>query len=253
MQFLGFEIPYWVGALLIGVALLTLLAAALAVVAVLLGLASVIIFRITRRVFIPRITLFVLSFLEVPIKYGLWLFRIDEAVIDQMLVQIRNTLYFGAFKKAPFTRRAIFLPQCLRSPNCPAKLTPEGIKCVECGQCGIGEVKKVADSLGYLFFIVPGSSFVKRMVKKYRPEAILGVGCAMEVKEGTAMMASVGLPVQGVMLLRDGCVDTRVNVKKLLDKIYLDDSKTRADLKEVEKIEASWDTVKPKVYVKVKK
>jgi hypothetical protein len=46
----------------------------------------------------------------------------------------------------------------------------------------------------------------------------------MEVKEGTAKMASYGLPVQGVLLERDGCVDTRVEVVKLLEKIL-----TKAD------------------------
>ena len=64
-----------------------------------------------------------------------------------------------------------------------------------------------------------GGSLIKRMVKKYRPKAIIGVGCHMEVKEGTAKMASYGLPVQGVILDRDGCVDTRVDAVKLLEKI----------------------------------
>lgn len=266
MQFLGFDTSYWVGALLIAIALLTILAVALIIVAVLLGAVSVLVFWKTRKVFIPRVTLFVLSFLEVPIKYAMWLFRVDESVLDQMLVQIRNSLYSNAYAKTSFSRRALFLPQCLRNSNCPAKLTPEGIKCVECGQCGIAELKNISESLGYLFFIVPGGSFVKRMVKKYKPEAILGVGCPMEVKEGTAMMASVGLPVQGVMLLRDGCVDTRVSVKDLLSKIYLSDVEGKVDLlhssmpsretgrqKEVDRISSKWAEQEPKIFVKVKK
>ncbi|MBM3309170.1 MAG: DUF116 domain-containing protein [Candidatus Altiarchaeales archaeon] len=183
----------------------------------------------------------------------MWFFKRDDKIVDQMLVQIRNSLYSEAYRKTVYSKRAIFLPQCLRSPNCPAKLTPEGIKCVECGQCGIGEVKKIAESLRYLFFVVPGGSFVKRMVKKYNPEAILGVGCPMEVKEGTAMMASVGLPVQGVTLLKDGCVDTRVNVKELLERIRLGESKKEVDLEEVEKVSKKWVEKEPAVFVKIKK
>jgi hypothetical protein len=254
MQFLGLDASYVVGGLLIGIALLTLTALALVVGAVLLGAASVLVFRRTRKVFIPRLTLFLLSLLEAPIKYSLWFFRIDEGVIDQMLVQIRNMLYSEAYAKTPFSKRAVFLPQCLRSPNCPAKLTPEGIKCVECGQCGISEVKKIAESLGYMFFIVPGSSFIKRMVKKYRPEALLGIGCSMEVKQGSAMVASIGLPVQGVMLLKDGCVSTRVNVKDLLAKIHMNNGATKeVSNGEVERVSNAWVEHEPKVFVKLKK
>ena len=253
MELLGFVIPTLFIALLavieaIGLALLAAMA-----VAVILGGLSVLVFRKTRKVFIPRLTLFVLNLLEGPIKSTIWLFRTDEAFIDQMMVQIRNTIYTDAYKNVPASKRAIFLPQCLRSPNCPAKLTPEGIKCVECGQCGIAEVKKVAESMGYMFFIVPGSSFVKRMVRKYKPEAILGVGCPMEVKEGTSMMASVGLPVQGVMLLKDGCVDTRVNVEDLIQKIRMLGNQPNVDQKEVERIAKGWSESEPKFYVKVKK
>ena len=61
------------------------------------------------------------------------------------------------------------MPQCLRSVQCPAKLTPEGIMCIDCGRCGIGEAKRYAEGMGYKFFVVPGSSFIKRIIKKYRP------------------------------------------------------------------------------------
>ena len=70
--------------------------------------------------------------------------------------------------------RFIFMPQCVRSTECPAKLTPEGIKCVNCGRCSVGEAKKYAEGLGYRFFIVPGSSFIKRIIKKYRPQSHSG-------------------------------------------------------------------------------
>ena len=70
--------------------------------------------------------------------------------------------------------------------------------------------------MGYMFFISPGSSLVKRMVKKYRPAAVIGIGCAVEVKEGTAMMDARGIPVQAVSLSRDGCVDTDVDVDQAI-------------------------------------
>ncbi len=65
--------------------------------------------------------------------------------------------------------------------------------------------------MGYRIFIVPGSSFIKRMAKKYRPKAIIGVGCLAEVKEGIDMADKMGLVVMGVVTLKEGCVETIVN------------------------------------------
>ena len=116
-----------------------------------------------------------------------------------------------AFETIPVRERAIFFPQCLRSAKCPANLTPEGLKCINCGQCTVTDAIRMLELLGYRLFIVPGSSFIKRMVKKYRPRAIIGVGCLSEVKEGLDMSDKLGLVALGVVTEREGCVETSVN------------------------------------------
>jgi len=214
----------WTGLLVGGFVVVSgLIALALTVIGIVL---SLLFFR-TRQIVIPGVTLFILNLLEAPIRYLLWAFGIWEDVVSRMIIEVRNILYRERFDKVPYSERALFLPQCLRNPNCPAPLTPEGIRCLNCGRCGIGKIKEASEALGYKFFISPGSSLVKRMVKKYRPKAILGVGCSMEVKEGTSKMASYGLPVQGVLLERDGCVDTRVEVLKLMERIKSSPQKSR--------------------------
>ncbi len=204
-------------ALVLG-AVLMLVGVALAMLTF-VGIALALLFFRTRQIVIPSATLFILTLLEAPIRYVLWVFGVEEDIVSRMVIEVRNILYRDSFDRTPYDQRAMFIPQCLRSPSCPAPLTPEGIKCLNCGKCGIGGIKEEAESLGYRVFIAPGSSLVKRMVKKYRPKAVLGVGCPMEVKEGTAKMASYGLPVQGVLLERDGCVDTRIEVTRLLEKV----------------------------------
>ena len=52
-----------------------------------------------------------------------------------------------------------------------------------------------------------GSTFIKRMVK-YHLQAIIGVGCLMEVKEGIDMADRIGLIAIGVVNFKDGCVET---------------------------------------------
>jgi len=71
--------------------------------------------------------------------------------------------------------------------------------------------------MGYKLFIVPGSSFIKRIIKKYRPRAIIGVGCQMEIKEGLDLCHRYGLPAVGVPLLQNGCVSTKLDWDQFYD------------------------------------
>jgi hypothetical protein len=173
----------------------------------------------TGNFFAARLMLVSVIFLESSIKSIFRLAKVDEDIVDEVGVRLRNNIGRKEFLRVPKTERIIFIPQCLRSINCPAKLTPEGIKCLACGLCGIGEAKKNAEGLGYKFFVVPGSSFIKRIVKKYRPRAIVGVGCQMEIKEGLDMCRSRGIPAVGVPLLQAGCVATKVDWNKFYETI----------------------------------
>jgi uncharacterized protein len=139
------------------------------------------------------------------------LFGLEDREIFTFFIKIHNTMSRKAFEAIPVGERAIFFPQCLRSAKCPANLTPEGLKCISCGQCTVTDAVKLLELLGYRLFIVPGSSFIKRMVKKYRPRAIIGVGCLSEVKEGLDMSDKLGLVSMGVVTEREGCVETSVN------------------------------------------
>ncbi|MCC7552305.1 DUF116 domain-containing protein [Candidatus Micrarchaeota archaeon] len=173
------------------------------------------------KIIFPYVILSMVSTLEVPIERILNFFQIKEIDLDLIITKLRNKLNKKAFSKVPLNERAIFFPQCLRSFECPARTGEEGIYCINCRKCGLGHIIKEAEQLGYRVFIAPGSSLVKRMVKQYKPKAVLGVGCSMEVKEGTALIESYGIPVQAVSLLRGGCVNTRIDCFELLKTIYL--------------------------------
>ncbi len=192
-------------------------------VALIFGLIAIIYFVRRKKLLIPKILLIILTTLELPLKRLSLFFSLDPEVVDIMITTIRNKRNLEKFAKIPPKYRAIFMPQCLRNPRCPARTSEDGIQCISCNQCGLGKIKDVAlNRLGYgWFFIAPGGSLVGRMVKKYRPRAVLGIGCAMEIKEGTGLIESVGLPVQAVRLTRSGCVNTRVDVKKLFKAMAL--------------------------------
>ncbi len=176
------------------------LAAAVLLISVLIALLILYSFK-TGNFFAARYMLLGIMLLEDVIKSLFWVARADDSMVDDVGVRLRNYINTKKFLETPYEKRFIFMPQCLRSVQCPAKLTPEGIMCIDCGRCGIGEAKKYAESLGYRFYVVPGSSFIKRIIKKGRPGAIVGVGCSH----------SHGIPARGVPLSTSGCVATSID------------------------------------------
>lgn len=163
------------------------------------------------RLYFPRLIRAGIVLFEGNMKAFFRLLGLEDREMLTFIIQLHNAMSANAFSKIPINERAIFFPQCLRSAKCPAHLTPEGLKCVNCGQCSVGEATTNLQKMGYRIFIVPGSSFIKRMVKKYRPKAIIGVGCLSEVKDGIDMADKMGLLVMGVVTLKEGCVETLVS------------------------------------------
>ena len=164
-----------------------------------------------KHLYFPQLIKSGLMFLEGMMKAMFRFFGLEDRELYTFLIKLMNSMNASEFSKIPVEERAVFLPQCLRSSRCPAHLTPEGLKCVNCGQCEVGPARLVLEKMGYKVFIVPGSSFIKRMVKKYHPRAIMGVGCLSEVKEGIEMADKMGLVVMGVVTLKEGCVETIAN------------------------------------------
>ncbi len=214
-----FNFTYW--DLVTGIGLVVVVGFLLIFILSLIALISLYLFHKKGKMIFPYFILSIASTLEVPIERIINFFQIKGIDLDLIITQLRNKLNKKAFSKVPLTERALFFPQCLRNLECPARTGEEGIYCINCGKCGLGYIIKEAKELGYSVFIAPGSSLVKRMVKQYKPKAVLGVGRSMEVKEGTSLIESYGIPVQAVSLLRGGCVNTRVDCYELLKTIYL--------------------------------
>lgn len=147
--------------------------------------------------------------------------RIDDRELIGFSIRLRNQMNIGPFSKVPMDRRLVFLPQCLRSSQCPSHLSTEGLVCQRCGRCDIGRSIDQLEKEGCRVFIVPGSTFVKRLIKKYRPEAIIGVGCLIEIKEGLEMADRMDLVAMGVVTSKDGCVETVLDWDSLFEVVKL--------------------------------
>jgi len=157
-----------------------------------------------------------------PIRFIVEKIGLDPKYFNSILVDVKNSINRDSFKKVPPKERVIVLPQCLRSIKCPAKLSSvNGIECTKCGLCYIKEFKEKTEALGYKVFIVPGGTFVKRILKRVKPKAVLGVACFYDLFEGIRICEKARIPVQGVLLKTTGCVETIVDWDDVWEKVLL--------------------------------
>lgn len=170
----------------------------------------------TERFIFPNFMLFAITLLENMVKALFRLAKMDDSIVDDVGISLKNKISLRKFRDTPINKRMIFLPQCLRANTCPSKLGSEGMQCTNCG-CDIGKAKKSAEEMGYMVFIVPGSSFIKRLVRKHKPDAILGVGCMTEVKAGFEMCERLNLYGVGLVLEKAGCVSTVLDWDKFYE------------------------------------
>lgn len=206
------QIPYE----LLGKVFIFVVAAALLVllIALLLGAYS---FK-KKKILFPNFVLFILYLFYGPAKWICRIFNIRDTLVDEILVEVRNAVMLEKFKGIK-NNRVIFLPQCLRHSNCKARCDPLlGYECKLCGLCDIGTICKEAKVRGFDVYVIPGGSFVKKIIKARRPESCIGVACYPELAE-SMQGASPFMVVQGVSLLQDGCYMTKVDVDDVIRKM----------------------------------
>ncbi|MDW7731641.1 MAG: DUF116 domain-containing protein [Methanolobus sp.] len=170
------------------------------------------------KILFPNFILFMLYLFYGPAKLICRIFFINDAIVDEILVEVRNAVMVDKFKKTK-GKRAIFLPQCMRHPNCKARCDPiKGYECKMCGLCDISRIHEAAKEHNFEVYVIPGGSFVKKIIKTQRPASCIGVACYPELTE-SMQGASPFMVVQGVALIQDGCFDTRVNVDDVIRKM----------------------------------
>ncbi len=174
----------------------------------------------SKRIIFPNFVLFVLDLFYAPAKWVCRVFSIKNTLVDEIMIEIRNAILLEKFKSVKDGK--VFIgPQCMRHPECKARCDPRiGYVCTGCGKCDYARLKKECEKYGYQMFIVPGDSFVRKIIKMYRPKAALAIACFEELNESMCSLAHV-LPGQGVPLLKDGCFNTAVNVDDVVEKMRL--------------------------------
>ena len=147
---------------------------------------------------------------------------VEEKELFQLYVEAKNRSQIDSFAATTYNERVLLLPQCLRAKDCPAELGEYGYKCKQCGKCSIAEIIQQTKDLGYKgTFVMPGGSLAKKILVELKPKASLGVACSKELIMGSYLCEKVGVIGQGVELLRDGCINTAVDLKILTDALKI--------------------------------
>ena len=143
---------------------------------------------------------------------------VEEQELFKLYVEAKNRSLIQSFASTPYNERVIMLPQCLRAKDCPAEIGKYGYECQQCGRCSVAKIMQLTKDLGYKgAFILPGGSIAQKIILELKPKASLGVACSKELVLGSYICEKMGIIGQGVELLRDGCINTIVDLKILKD------------------------------------
>lgn len=147
---------------------------------------------------------------------------VEEQELFQLYVEAKNRSMIESFAATPYNERVLLLPQCLRAKDCPAEISNYGYECKQCGKCSVAKIMKLTKELGYKgTFVLPGGSLAKNILLELKPKASLGVACSKELVMGSYLCEKVGVIGQGVQLLKDGCINTVVDMKALNDALHI--------------------------------
>ncbi len=126
----------------------------------------------------------------------------------------------------PPEERVLLLPHCLKpSDKCEAKFKKEGLNCPQGCQidCQIRSLRELAHDRGYKgVCTAAGGVMALKFIKKTDPDAIVAIACDKELEEGVCAVEkyskvdkSLKVPIViSIPLIKDGCVDTEVDMKE---------------------------------------
>ena len=180
------------------------------------------------RLIFPKVLLFTIDLFYGPFKKFSGMIGLDETIVDHIGVEVRNKVNEQEFQSIDPQDKLLILPHCLRNPHCKAKLEPSGLVCVNCKKCVIGNLKQNAEEMGYKVFVIPGSTFLKKIVEQNHFKAVLGVACYQDLN--LSMMKLSKFSPQGVVLSRDGCFKTKVDTKAVLERMGCENEITDEEL-----------------------
>ena len=149
----------------------------------------------------------------------------DEDLINFAIIEAGNVLNQNAYEYVKQEDRIVLIPHCLRdAENCIAPIDENGYHCQKCGACIISDITLAAEERGIKWFMVGGGSHAIRIVKNARPRAVFGIACFDDAKLAVDKIGEYGIPTQTVLLSKAGCVNTEVEIDRVLVKLDISET-----------------------------
>lgn len=150
---------------------------------------------------------------------GLNLAEAITLVEDFIQVQNANNLQREDFDKAE--KKALLIPHCARSHmdrKCMADFNPQipSYICNSCQEnCLVNNVVQLGNKKNYDVYIIPGGSCAEKILKDKNYKGVVGIACGSELKMALGLIEKLGIAGQGVFLTRNGCANTKLDLKNL--------------------------------------
>ncbi len=148
--------------------------------------------------------------------------RIDfsEEYIDFTIVLLGNESWRKTVEATPFQRRLLLLPQCLKdNSSCKGVFDELGLNCAGCKACPIDDILLKAEELGYATLVAEGTTVAIGLVEEGSIDAVIGVSCMPVLQRSFEPVSNAAVPVIGLPLMYDGCENTKIDKKWLMDEI----------------------------------
>ncbi len=146
--------------------------------------------------------------------------NIPEEYIDFTIVLLGNESWRRTVEATPFHRRLLLLPQCLKdNASCKGKFDALGLNCAGCKACPIDDILLKAEALGYATLIAEGTTVAIGLVEEGSIDAVIGVSCMPVLQRSFEPVSNAAVPVIGLPLMYDGCVNTQIDTAWLFDEI----------------------------------
>ncbi|MBQ3971771.1 MAG: DUF116 domain-containing protein [Selenomonadaceae bacterium] len=158
------------------------------------------------------------------------LFGVNRRQLEGSFIAVSNLLFSRRKIRVPAEKLLVVTPHCLQLASCPHKITRDPSNCKRCGGCNIGDLVKLSEEMGFLFFVATGGTLARQIIKQNRPKAVLAIACERDLMSG--IQDVYPLPAVGVLNIRPNgpCYNTRVDmeeVKAELKKIVIPKDEVR--------------------------
>ena len=140
------------------------------------------------------------------------IFHIAKERVELSFIEVNNALVKSqAGNNIGPEDILILAPHCLQNSECTHRITTDVNNCQRCGRCRIADLLALRDEYGVKIAVVTGGTLARRVVRKYRPRAIVAIACERDLSSGIQDVHP--LPALGVVNIRpEGpCFNTQVD------------------------------------------